>query len=178
MRRPGHLGVWLSALIALLAAPLAHAAEPAATVAVAFDRSAIHPVLAEGLADRATGRRVTADDPVRIASISKLVTAIGVLRLVDQKRLDLDRDVSDYLGWRLRNPAFPDAAITLRLLLSHRSSLRDDADYLIPLGDTVRARLANPKAWDAVHAPGSEVLGRPIECGHGRAQREVVAPMA
>jgi len=155
MRRGARLGVWLSALIALLAAPLAHAAEPAATVAVAFDRSAIRPVLAEGMADRVSGRRVTADDPVRIASISKLVTALGVLWLVDQRRLDLDRDVSDYLGWRLRNPAFPETPITLRLLLSHRPSLRDDADYLIPLGDTVRVRLANPKAWDAVHAPGS-----------------------
>ncbi len=136
------------------AAALAQGPLPA-TVAVAFDRSAVRPVLAEGLADRASGRWVTADDPVRIASISKLVTALGVLRLVDQRRLDLDRDVSDYLGWRLRNPAFPETPITLRLLLSHRSSLTDDADYLIPLGETVRQRLADPKAWDAVHAPGS-----------------------
>ena len=68
---------------------------------------------ASGLADRARGRRLTIDDPVRIASISKLVVALGVMRLVEQGRLDLDRDVSDYLGWRLRNPAFPDRPITL-----------------------------------------------------------------
>ena len=55
-------------------APVAVIAQPPATVAVSFDRSHIRPVLAEGEADRATHRLVSADDPVRIASISKLVT--------------------------------------------------------------------------------------------------------
>ena len=94
---------------------------------------------ASGLADRARGRALTIDDPARIASVTKLVVALGVMRMVEQGRLDLDRDVSDYLGWRLRNPAFPDRPITLRLLLSHRSSLRDEIDYAIPLGTTLRA---------------------------------------
>ena len=130
-------------------------AEPPATAAVAFDRHGVHPLFAEGLADPATGRRVTADDPVRVASISKLVTALGVMRLVDAGQLDLDRDLSDYLGWPLRNPAFPDRPITLRLLLSHQSSLTDGADYIIPLGETLRTRLADPRAWDPDHPPGS-----------------------
>ena len=133
---------------------VAHAEVPA-KVAVMFDRTHIQPVLAEGLADKTTARRVTADDPVRVASISKLVTALGVMRLVEQRRLSLDRDVSDYLGWRLRNPAFPDRPITLRLLLSHQSSLTDGADYIVPLGETLRQRLFDPRAWDARHAPGS-----------------------
>jgi CubicO group peptidase (beta-lactamase class C family) len=92
---------------------------------------------------------------VRIASISKLAAALGVMRLVEQGRLDLDRDVSDYLGWSLRNPAFPDRPITLRLLLSHRSSLRDGIDYAIPLGATLRDALAAPAAFDAEHPPGA-----------------------
>lgn len=146
----------LAALLALIALPAAATPSPAATVAVAFDRTAIRPVLAEGLADRVTGRAVSADDPVRIASISKLVTALGVLRLVDQGQLDLDRDVSDYLGFALRNPAFPDRPITLRLLLSHQSSLVDGGElYIIPLGVTLRERLADPRVWDRDHAPGS-----------------------
>ena len=129
---------------------------PPASVAVAFDRSHIRPVLTEGEADRATHRMVTADDPVRIASVSKLVTALGVARLVDAGKLDLDRDVSDYLGYPLRNPAFPTRKITLRLLLSHQSSLLDGDDlYIIPLGMTLQQRLADPRVWDAVHAPGS-----------------------
>ena len=44
------------------------------------------------------------------------------------------------------------------MLLSHRSSLTDGADYAIPLGDTVKARVADPKAWDSAHAPGSYFL--------------------
>lgn len=127
-----------------------------ASVAVRFDRNSVTPVLAEGFADRPAERLVTADDPVRIASISKLVTAIGVMRLVDQGKLSLDRDVSDYLGWPLHHPAFPDRAITLRLLLSHQSGLLDGEDlYLIPLGMTLRERLADPRVWDKDHAPGS-----------------------
>ncbi len=110
---------------------------------------------ASGLADRAGRRRLTADDPVRIASVSKLVVALGVMRLVDAGTLDLDRDVSDYLGWRLRNPAFPDRAITLRLLISHRSSLRDGIDYAVPFGTTLQAALAAPAAFDAEHPPGA-----------------------
>ena len=125
-----------------------------AAVRVAFDTRGIVAVRARGRADRATGRRVTADDPVRIASISKLVTAIGVMRLVEAGKLDLDADVSRALGFRVRNPAFPDRPITLRLLLSHRSSLTDGIDYALPFDMTLEQALADPRAWDAGHAPG------------------------
>jgi CubicO group peptidase (beta-lactamase class C family) len=145
----------LLALFVAFSPVIAHALPPA-TVAVAFDRSHIRPILIEGEADRLTRRMVTADDPVRIASISKLVTALGVLRLVDTGKLNLDRDVSDYLGYRLRNPSFPDNVITLRLLLSHQSSLLDGIDrYIIPLGETLQQRLTEPALWDGAHAPGS-----------------------
>jgi CubicO group peptidase (beta-lactamase class C family) len=120
-----------------------------------FDRAGLTARGASGLADRARGRALTIDSPVRIASISKLAVALGVMRLVEQGRLDLDRDVSDYLGWSLRNPAFPDRPITLRLLLSHRSSLRDGIDYAIPLGAALQAALAAPAAFDAEHPPGA-----------------------
>jgi CubicO group peptidase (beta-lactamase class C family) len=72
-----------------------------------------------------------ADDATlyRIASISKLVTTLGVMKLVEEGKLDLDADVSQYLGYKLRNPNFPEDAITLRMLLTHTSSLRDDAGY-------------------------------------------------
>ncbi len=100
------------------------------------------------------GRKVTADDPVRIASVSKLVVGIAVMRLVDEGKLDLDRDVGNYLGWPLRNPAHPDAKITLRHLMAHVSTLTDNADYILPLDGDLRSVLADPKAWDAAHKPG------------------------
>jgi CubicO group peptidase (beta-lactamase class C family) len=65
----------------------------------------------------------------RMASISKLVTTLAVMKLVENGKLALDTDVSAYLGYKLRNPNFPDDPITLRMLLAHTSSLRDDAGY-------------------------------------------------
>jgi CubicO group peptidase (beta-lactamase class C family) len=121
----------------------------------AFDSGGIARSGASGLADRAAGRKLTIDDPVRIASITKLHVALGVMRLVEQGKLDLDEDVSRHLGWKLRNPSFPDRPITLRLLLSHRSSLRDDAGYALPLGMTVERAVAAPEAWDRANPPGA-----------------------
>lgn len=130
--------------------------EPVATVRVAFDRDGITSTTVGGFADIAAARRLDADDPVRIASISKMVTAIGVMRLVEQGKLDLDADVSERLGWRLRNPAFPDTPITLRLLLSHRAGLTDAAGYYdVPLDGALKDILDDPRAWDPRHAPGT-----------------------
>jgi CubicO group peptidase (beta-lactamase class C family) len=123
---------------------------------VAFGRDGTRASGASGLADRAEGRPITIDDPVRVASVSKLVVALGVMRLVEQGRLNLDEDVSKHLGWEVRNPRFPQTPITLRLLLSHRSSLKDDNEgYVIPLGKTVRTALADTVAFDPEHAPGT-----------------------
>jgi CubicO group peptidase (beta-lactamase class C family) len=119
-----------------------------------FDKRGVVASGAQGLADRASGRALTIDDPARIASITKLHVALGVMRLVEQGRLDLDSDVSDRLGWTLRNPAFPDRPITLRLLLSHRSSLRDGISYALPLDTDLRRAVAAPEAWDLEHPPG------------------------
>jgi CubicO group peptidase (beta-lactamase class C family) len=113
-------------------------------------------------ANPANDRPVGEKTLFRVASISKLVTTLGVLRLVQAGRLDLDRDVSAYLGWRLRNPHFPDDAITLRMLLTHTSSLRDDAGYfwdrthrlrdvLLPGG----ALYGEGKAWSSRAKPGA-----------------------
>jgi CubicO group peptidase (beta-lactamase class C family) len=151
--------LFLNGCAAMPAAPTVSTSAPAPPPAYAwatFNANGITASGASGLADRAAGRRLTVDDPARIASVSKLVVAIGVMRLVEQGTLDLDRDVSDYLGWRLRNPAFPDRPITLRLLLSHRSSLKDDIEYwAIPLGTSLEQTLANPIAFDPAHAPGT-----------------------
>lgn len=126
-----------------------------ASVIMTFNARGVTSSAATGMADPFAKRIVTVDDPVRVASVSKLVVALGIMRLVDIGTLNLDRDVSDYLGWRLRNPAFPDTPITLRLLLSHQSSLTDNIDYVIPLGGTVRASIADPKAWDNTRPPGT-----------------------
>ena len=138
-----------------------------AAVAVAFDRNSAKPVIVQGLADKATGRRAEANDPVRIASISKLVMALAALRLVDEGKADLDADVSTYLGWQVRHPDYPETPVTLRQLMMHRSGLRDDADYVIPLGESLQTKLAEQEAWYHGAPPGEAPfeyanLGSPI----------------
>jgi CubicO group peptidase (beta-lactamase class C family) len=150
---------WIAVLILLALAGCAtvpNAQEAAVSQAgVAFDRNGEVGNFANGLADPATGRTVTPDDPVRVASISKLLVGIGVMKLVESGKLELDRDVSPQLGWTLRNPAFPERPITLRMLLSHTSSVRDHNDqYVIPLGRIVRDVMSGPTSWDAAHGPG------------------------
>jgi CubicO group peptidase (beta-lactamase class C family) len=128
---------------------------PKAEAGVAFDSNGEVGAFADGIADPRSRRAMTADDPARVASVSKLVVAIGVMKLVEAGKLDLDSDVSRWLGWTLRNPAFPDRPVTLRQLLSHTSSVRDhDDQYAIALGGSVQAEMANPKSWDPKHGPG------------------------
>lgn len=136
----------IAALVALAPLP-ALAAPPPATVVIAFDRESITPLIAEGLANKQAGRPLEANDPVRIASISKLIMALTALRLVDEGKLDLGRDVSDYLGFRVRSPYHPDAPVTLTHLMMHRAGLSDAAGYIIPLGESLAAKLAEPAAW-------------------------------
>lgn len=80
----------------------------------------------------------TPDTLYRIASVSKMMTTLGLMRLVEDGKLALDADVSGYLGFTLRNPHFPERAITLRQLLTHTSSLRDEAGYSFPAGSALR----------------------------------------
>lgn len=69
------------------------------------------------------------DDIMRIASISKSFTATSLMQLVDKGIISLDDDVSDLIGFKIRNPHHPDIPITLRMVLSHTASIRDKEDY-------------------------------------------------
>ena len=136
------------------ATPAPHARAEPAYAWVTFDARGVRASAASGEADRWTRRPLGIDDPVRVASVSKLVVALGVMRLVEASRLDLDEDVSVKLGWQLRTPAFPDIPITLRRLLAHTSGLVDGIDYALPLGRELRTALADPAAFDTEHPPG------------------------
>lgn len=97
---------------------------------------------------------VTPDTLFRVASVSKLVVALGVMRLVDAGKLDLEADISGPLGFSLRNPLHPDRPISVRLLLSHLSSLRDGGGAYLEPGQTLKSRLtARSASWSA-EAPG------------------------
>jgi CubicO group peptidase (beta-lactamase class C family) len=95
------------------------------------------------------------DSLMRVASITKFATALGTLRLVEEGRLDLGSDVSKWLGFPLRNPAFPDRVITLRHLLTHTSSLIDGEEYFVPRPEPVRKLLDMPGRYDTAQPPGA-----------------------
>jgi CubicO group peptidase (beta-lactamase class C family) len=77
-----------------------------------------------GLADRVTRQPITAATRFQAASLSKPVTAWGVLRLVEQGRIGLDEPVVGHLRrWHLPPSPFDGDGITVRGLLSHTAGL-------------------------------------------------------
>lgn len=82
-----------------------------------------------GLADLAGRRRVTTDSMFHIASVTKTVTATGIMMLVEEGRMALDNPVNRYLNFRVTNPAAPQNPITVRQLLMHTSSISDETYY-------------------------------------------------
>jgi CubicO group peptidase (beta-lactamase class C family) len=85
------------------------------------------PVFAEGygFSDIEAKKPFTADATlVRPGSISKLFTAIAVMQLVDEGRLDLDRDVNGYIDFAIPTPE-GGVPVTLRRLLTHRAGFEE-----------------------------------------------------
>ncbi len=82
---------------------------------------------------------MTEDSRFRIASVSKMFTVFTIMQLAEAGKLSLDEDVSEYLGFRLRHPSYPDVPVTLRQLASHTSGLRDGKVYSSPPSVSVRA---------------------------------------
>ena len=74
--------------------------------------------------------QTSTDSIYRIASISKVIVAIGVLKLYEKGLVDLDEDISTYFGFKIRNPKFPDDIITLRMILTQTSSIVDDGGLI------------------------------------------------
>ena len=70
-----------------------------------------------GFRNRKNKERLTADSPIHVASISKVATALAILRLCDQGKVKLDEDIRTYL------PGLPYEGITVRMLLNHRSGM-------------------------------------------------------
>ncbi|HHU55523.1 MAG TPA: beta-lactamase family protein [Acholeplasmataceae bacterium] len=68
------------------------------------------------------------DTIYRLASISKVIVAASVMTLQEQHKICLDDDISNYLGFKVRNPFFPNDYITIRMLMTQTSSLLDGKD--------------------------------------------------
>ncbi len=90
----------------------------------------------------------------RIASISKSFTATAIMQLIEKRKLSLDDDISPLVGFIVRNPSFPEQPITLRMVLSHRSSINDSQGYF-SLDAINPAKNANWKKCYNAYAPDS-----------------------
>lgn len=76
-----------------------------------------------GYAYKEKDDKITADKPIHIASVSKMLTAVCVLKLADEGDIKLDKSVKTYL------PTFPHEETSVRMLLNHRSGLRNYAYF-------------------------------------------------
>lgn len=82
-----------------------------------------------GFQDIETKKPLTQDAIFRIASISKSFSATAIMQLVEARKLSLNDDFSDLVGFKVRNPKYPNTKITLKMVLSHRSSINDNEGY-------------------------------------------------
>jgi CubicO group peptidase (beta-lactamase class C family) len=86
---------------------------------------AVHWAKGYGVRDSRTGEPVTEETLFQVASITKTISAIVTLRLVQDGILDLDRNVNDYLkSWKVpENEWTKIEKVTLRRILSHTAGL-------------------------------------------------------
>ena len=71
-------------------------------------------------------RPIRNDGVYWLASVSKTFISTAIMQLVEKGKIRLDGDINNYLGFKVNNPKYPTVPITVRMLLSHRSSLNDD----------------------------------------------------
>jgi CubicO group peptidase (beta-lactamase class C family) len=86
-----------------------------------------------GELNKETGQKINDSTLFMIASCSKPITALAILKLYNDKKLDLDSDINKYLPFKITNPHNPEVSITARMLLAHTSSIKDNWEIMDPL---------------------------------------------
>lgn len=97
---------------------------PGASVAI-FENGQITWNKEYGVSDSQSNESVDSTTKFQAASISKTVTALGVLKLVEKHQLDIDEDVNQYLeNWKIDYSRFTDSSkVSIRRLLSHTAGI-------------------------------------------------------
>ncbi len=122
-----------------------------------------------GYAAKAAREKVTPETYFRLASVTKMVTAIRLMQLAEEGMLSLDEPMGRYLGYPVRNPRHK-TDVTLRMLMSHTSGLTGDLPSNWRL-ENLLGRKASWKGWK----PGTQysysnyaaVMGSVIEAATG-----------
>jgi CubicO group peptidase (beta-lactamase class C family) len=109
-----------------------------------------------GYSDVATKRPI---DPLstlfRPASTSKLFTWTAVMQLVQAGKIDLDRDVNDYLDFKI--PSYRGKPVTMRNLMTHTAGFEERDEDLLLTGSRVPPLSEAVKAWipERIFPPGT-----------------------
>ncbi|WP_341865344.1 serine hydrolase domain-containing protein [Kitasatospora cheerisanensis] len=109
-----------------------------AALATVKDRDGRARTYTAGVGDVATGAKVPVDGQLRIASNTKPFTAVVVLQLVGEGKVDLDASVDTYLPGLVRGDGFDGRNITVRQLLQHTSGLPEYVDTAAVLREPKR----------------------------------------
>ena len=130
---------------------------------------------------------VTLDTCFHAASVTKMVSAIGLMHLLEEKDIPLETPVKEIVGFPVVNPAFPEADITIRQVLSHTSSIKE-TQYLKPNWEALRVenryfsvRKAPGTAYEYSNLNGG-LIGAMIEALSGQSintymQEQVFVPL-
>lgn len=104
-----------------------------------------------GYKNAAKSQETTLDTCYHAASVTKMVSAVGLLQLLEDHDVPIDTPVKDIVDIPVVNPAFPDQPITIRQVLSHTSSFVQN-QYLTP--DWTKLKVNN-SYFSAKTAPGT-----------------------
>lgn len=98
--------------------------------AIVIDENSILYKDAQGFADIKTQQKYTYKTVQNIASVSKTIIAVSLMKAVDLGFLQLDEDINIHLPFKVENPNFPNTKITPRHLATHTSSILDGDNYI------------------------------------------------
>lgn len=148
-----------------------------------------------GVRNLETGAPVEADTVFRVGSLAKSVVTLGVLRLADQGKLDIDRPLREILPGVVDNPWEDTSPVTIAQLLEHTSGI-DEVRFTEVFTDDERLSVAdtlalNPRSRRVRWRPGTRhaysnvgatIAARAIEVVTGEPfdvylQREILGPM-
>lgn len=87
-----------------------------------------------------------------VASVSKTFVALSVMKLVEQGKLNLDEPVNNILPYKITNPYFPKAVITVRHLVTHTATIIDDAFVPYYIGEADICMVNDSKSYDSLPA--------------------------
>jgi CubicO group peptidase (beta-lactamase class C family) len=120
---PGSVDSWARAMDGQVPALMERYKVPGVSMALISKGKTVWSA-AYGYAELESLRSMTVDTPCRVESISKSVTAWGVMKLVQQGLVDLDAPAATYLGdWTLPETPYDEEKVTVRRLLSQTAGM-------------------------------------------------------